>query len=136
MALDQGQSTGSGRSGALGAYGDNLNFPPGGNRCGPAGDLAWVGQQRAEPGGADSLSPAGVAAAAAKAAGLTALVPPSAVESQTVALGFGQTAQDALGAALSSSATPFAATFAAYQASGWRTTATCARRPRAMPGFL
>ena len=51
----------------------------------------------------------------ARAANLTAPLSPAAVESQTVALGFGGTEQDALGAALTSSAAPFAATFAAYQ---------------------
>ncbi|HUC27468.1 MAG TPA: glucodextranase DOMON-like domain-containing protein, partial [Streptosporangiaceae bacterium] len=39
--------------------------------------------------------------------------------SQTVALGFGSTEDRALGAAMTASATPFAATYAAYQA-GWR----------------
>jgi glucoamylase len=39
--------------------------------------------------------------------------------SETVALGFGSTENDALGTALTASAAPFAATYAAYQA-GWR----------------
>ena len=109
-----GQS-GPGQSGGVGAYGDNSNFSAGTAGCGPARNSGWQPQGSEETEGAGSISPAGIAASVAKAANLTAPLAPAAVESQTVALGFGGTEQDALGAALSSSATPFAATFAAYQ---------------------
>jgi glucoamylase len=95
----------------LGAYGDPSNFPGGDAACGPA--VAPVG-----PGplvGATSTSPAGIAASVASAAGLTTPLPATAVQSQTVALGFGTTEEGALNAALSSSATPFTATFSSYQ---------------------
>jgi len=52
----------------------------------------------------------------AAAAGLSAPLPATDVESQTVALGFGPDEQDALSAALGASAVPFAFTFGAYQA--------------------
>ena len=103
--------------GGLGSYGDLANFgqqPPGscGQRTAPgASGASWLPQD-----GFASISPAGIAAAAASAAGLGAPLPASAVASQTVALGFGDDEQDALNAALSSSAVPFASTFAFYQA--------------------
>jgi glucoamylase len=65
--------------------------------------------------GVTSLTPPAIAAAAAAAAGLATPPSPSAVSSETVALGFGSTEGGALSTALDASATPFAATFLAYQ---------------------
>ncbi len=114
--------TAAGPTGGLGSYGDPSNFSSGAAACGTSSPL-----RRSHPGtgslagtspaniSTPSISRSGVAAAVASAAGLTTPLPASAVESQTVALGFGPTEQGALGAALSSSAVPFAATYALYQ---------------------
>ncbi len=98
-------------SGGLGAYGDSSNFAAGPSGCGPGG----LGQEGLANEGAASISPAAIADSVTSAAGLTTRLPVAAVQSQTVALGFGQTEGAALGAALTASATPFAATFNAYQ---------------------
>jgi glucoamylase len=95
----------------VGAYGKPSNIAGAPAACGPAATSAWPRSQA----GAAGISSAGVATAVATAAGLTAPLAASAVESQTVALGFGTTEQSALDAALSSSGAPFAATFNSYQ---------------------
>jgi hypothetical protein len=96
----------------LGDYGDASNFLASAGACGPAPAPSSV----IEPvPGAGEIAPAGIAAAAQAAAGLGSPLPATSVVSQTVALGFGSDEQSALSAALGSSATPFAATFAFYQ---------------------
>ncbi|HET9058460.1 MAG TPA: glucodextranase DOMON-like domain-containing protein [Acidimicrobiales bacterium] len=97
---------------ALGAYG-----APGT----PAGAPAACGPSSPGPGpladlSVPSITPMGIAAAVASAAGLSAPLPPGSVSSQTVSLGFGQDEQSALQSALSSSAVPFASTYTLYQA--------------------
>jgi glucoamylase len=103
---------GAGPRGGLGAYGDPAHFPPETAACGTSARPGWAGPG---PASGRAISPSGVAAAVTSAAGLTTPLPASAVESQTVALGFGTTERGALGAALSSSALPFAATYTLYQ---------------------
>lgn len=104
--------------GSLGSYGSPSNFAGVVQACGPAagpGKAGLIGPPAVRSGAA-SVTPGGIAASVAAAARLTTPLPPSAVLSQTVALGFGQDEQGALEAALSSSAIPFANTFTAYQA--------------------
>ena len=101
-------SSGGASGGDLGAYG------------GGSFDSASVcSPRRIAPGatatGVTSLSPVAIAAAAAGAAGLSTPPRPSAVSSQTVALGFGGTEASALESALDASAAPIAATFLQYQ---------------------
>jgi len=104
--------------GSLGSYGSPANFATGSpEACGPQPGLPpGPVLQPAASSGAKAVSPAGIAASVTAAAGLSAPLPPSAVSSQTVALGFGQDEQGALDAALGSSAVPFPSTFASYQA--------------------
>jgi glucoamylase len=79
--------------------------------CGPSGGpAAWA----LPSDGASEVTPQGIAASVATAAGLRALSP-SAVSTQTVAIGFGESEQAALGTALWSSTVPFATTFEMYQ---------------------
>ena len=93
---------------ALGAYSDG-SFA-GGGTCSPSRVPAPPTAT-----GVTSLAPPAIAAAVARAAGLSDPLGPSAVSSETVALGFGSTEPGALDAALQSSATPFIATFLQYQ---------------------
>lgn len=83
-----------------------------------AGSCGWsVPGLGGEPNaGLFDITPAGIAASVAGAAGLKSPLPLGAVDSQTVAIGFGQDEQSALSSALGSSAVPFALTFAQYQA--------------------
>ncbi|MHB1527326.1 MAG: glycoside hydrolase family 15 protein [Candidatus Dormibacteria bacterium] len=99
---------GGGGPGNLGAYADG-SFA-GGSSCLPSRISAAPGAT-----GVTSLIPPAIAAAVAKAAGLSRPLRPSAVSSETVALGFGSTERGALGAALEASAAPFSATFLQYQ---------------------
>ncbi len=101
------------RSSGLGSFSDGASFATGTAACGPSsGDASRDGRGA---NGLASISPAGIAAAVASAAGFSAPLPASAVGTQTVALGFGETERGALSAALSSSATPFATTYSSYQ---------------------
>ncbi len=98
----------------LGAYGDPSNFASTPGVCGPApqpGPLSAIGPNP----GVRAITPAGIAAAVDQAAGLGEPIPASAVQTETVALGFGPDEQSALQAALDASAVPFVATYIAYQ---------------------
>ena len=100
---------------ALGAYGAPSNFAGAAGACGQVPQAGPAAPGEPTPGDG-AITPAGVAASAAAAAGLSTPLAPTAVESQTVVLGFGQDEQGAISAALGASAVPFAATFATYQA--------------------
>lgn len=106
---------GGGAPSGLGAYGAPSNFVSVAGACG-SGTLAGPAVIGAPTAAGTAVTPAGIAASVAAAAGLSQPLPPTAVESQTVALGFGQDEQGALSAALGASAAPFAETFATYQA--------------------
>jgi glucoamylase len=97
---------------ALGAYANAPGFAAVAGNCGPG---PAPGTQGPPGPGAAAVTPAAIAASVAATAHLTAPLPTTSVESQTVALGFGPDEQSALSAALGASAVPFPATFAAYQ---------------------
>jgi glucoamylase len=99
---------GGGDPGNLDAYAGG-SFA-GGSSCRPSCIPAAPGAT-----GVTSLTPPAIAAAVAKAAGLSRSLSPSAVSSETVALGFGSSEPGALGAALQASSAPFSATFLQYQ---------------------
>lgn len=81
-----------------------------------------------------SVTPSGIAEAAASAAGLSDRLGPNAVDSVTVALGLSSSENGAVAGALDASAVPFALTYAEFQAQWIAYDARLCQAPTTLPG--